>query len=401
MGAPDATLPSALLTETSPESFGATCGLNRSRRIPELDGARGLAIAFVLLFHYINDNVPKHTLAYYALLPTRQMWSGVDLFFVLSGFLIGGILLDHRGARNYYSTFYARRVHRIFPLYYLMVAGFIVGIYAFPHLSIFRGSIPWWTYLFFAQNLTGQYFTHAAPWIISSWSLAVEEQFYLVFPAFVRLFSRKVLIGLVAGCIVGAPLLRTILVLRGVAYEQIYAFSPCRADALALGVAAAMIMRSETAVEWIRKNAKLVYASLLLFNGVLPALLKWKGPFSLYAASLTFFDVMYFLIILLLLIAPIPQMKSFFRLRILGWLGTLSYCVYLIHQPVREGVFHLLGVSLDAPMISRSTIVATIATLAAVLLIAQISWVFLEKPLVKRAHQRYRYDGADQTAALA
>lgn len=371
----------------------ATNALSRGRRIPELDGVRGLAIAFVLLFHYVNSSghVPK--LLYYPLLLTRQMWSGVDLFFVLSGLLIGGILLDHRNSHNYYSTFYARRIHRIFPLYYLMFAGLVIGATLFPQVPMFQGSIPLWTFPLFAQNLTGHLFTGAPLWIGVSWSLAVEEQFYLLLPLIVRLCSRKMIVRIVVGCIVGAPVLRSVLVMQGLQWDQFYALLPCRADALAFGVAAAMIVRSEMAMAVVRKNATLLYACLFLLYVTLPALMKWPTYTFLNTFSLTFFDAMYFLLILLLLIAPIPLMKTFFNSSVLRWLGTVSYCAYLIHQPVLQGMFYAFG--LGAPgeaHVGSTAFFATVSALAVTLIIAQISWLVLEKRLISRAHSRYRYE---------
>src|ERR1044072_8024855 len=115
------------------------------KRILELDGVRGLAIALVLIFHYTDGvistgerTVYGSSALFYAFLPTRLMWSGVDLFFVLSGFLIGGILLDSRTSPRYFTTFYARRIHRIFPIYYLMIAFVWIGVST-------------WTYPLYAQ----------------------------------------------------------------------------------------------------------------------------------------------------------------------------------------------------------------------------------------------------------
>jgi peptidoglycan/LPS O-acetylase OafA/YrhL len=113
-------------------------GTERSQqaRIPELDGLRGVAIASVLVFHYlaIQGATPQHTLTSYLQRLTIMGGTGVDLFFVLSGFLIGGILLDVRESPRYFSTFYARRFFRIFPLYYAWIAAYIL-------LSTFANSL--------------------------------------------------------------------------------------------------------------------------------------------------------------------------------------------------------------------------------------------------------------------
>ena len=133
------------MAEVSPEASIVPAG-----RIPELDGVRGLAISLVLIFHYANVNVPGNRLLYYTLLPTHLMWSGVDLFLVLSGLLIGGILLDHKGSRRYYSVFYERRVHRIFPIYFLMITLLVAGTLAYPDSPLFVGTMPLWVFPLFA-----------------------------------------------------------------------------------------------------------------------------------------------------------------------------------------------------------------------------------------------------------
>ena len=104
---------------------------SNSERILELDGIRGVAILLVVLYHYVAVPIPADASA--GLLFVRQLfsnnWSGVDLFFVLSGFLITGILIDHRNTRHYFKVFYIRRISRIFPLYYLFLSLFLLAQY--------------------------------------------------------------------------------------------------------------------------------------------------------------------------------------------------------------------------------------------------------------------------------
>ena len=107
------------------ENFG-------QRRIPELDGIRGLAMVLVLVWHYlvVQVQVPPGSPAAYALKLFSLTWAGVDLFFVLSGFFISGILMDNRNGECYYRTFYMRRFCRIFPLYYLLLGIFAVMVFS-------------------------------------------------------------------------------------------------------------------------------------------------------------------------------------------------------------------------------------------------------------------------------
>jgi peptidoglycan/LPS O-acetylase OafA/YrhL len=376
----------ALSRVAAPQEASAT----PAKRITELDGVRGLAIALVVVYHYANFAIPGNKVLYYVFLPTQLMWSGVDLFFVLSGLLIGGILIDHRESRGYYSVFYARRVHRIFPIYYLMIALLVVGVWAFPRSPLFQGSMPLWTYPLYAQNLMGD-FTRAPVWIGVAWSLAVEEQFYLVFPLIVKLFSRKALLILMGSCVFAAPLLRAILVLSGWGFEQISPLLPCRVDALALGVIAAFIIRSEDAKAWVRKKSKSLYWCLAALFALQPTMLKWAAYGYKGTVGYSIFGVSYFLLLVVLLITPMRPIKSLLRTPWLCWLGTVSYCVYLIHQPVRVGLFLLFGLGRDPSITGTTTIFVTIGALAVTLGIAEASWIVLEKRLVKRAHIRYRY----------
>lgn len=163
------------------------------KRNPHLDGLRGLAVGMVLLWHYVGCQItPQHTPS---LLWLREivgmMWSGVDLFFVLSGFLITGILRDQRESRHYWGTFYLRRACRILPLYVILVGSYSLanaaGLNKAPGLWwLFYIPMPTWSYATFTQNF---YMAAAggtgANWLGITWSLAVEEQFYLLLPCVV------------------------------------------------------------------------------------------------------------------------------------------------------------------------------------------------------------------------
>ncbi len=222
------------------------------------------------------------------------------------------------------------------------------------------------------------------------WSLAVEEQFYLLFPMAVRLFSCRGLLSLVAVCIVGAPLLRVALILRGLKFEQVYPLLPTRMDALALGVLAAIIMRNEAAKRWIIRNSRWCYASLFACLALFPSMLKWTTFSFLGTAGYSLLAWTYFQLLLLLLLCPLPAMLGFFRSRWLRWLGGVSYCVYLIHEPIRYSAYWLFGFT--PPLIEGvGSGMVTILALAVTLGVAQLSWMFLEKPLIARGHLKYHY----------
>lgn len=368
-----------------------------AKRIPELDGVRGLAIALVLIYHYVDVAVPAGVRTiygsealFYAFLPTRLMWAGVDLFFVLSGFLIGGILIDHRESPRYYSTFYARRIHRIFPIYYLMIAFVAVGTWAWPQSPLFRGDMPVWVFLLYAQNLTGDY-TTSPDALEVTWSLAVEEQFYLIFPFIVKLCSPRVVRYVLAACIVGAPLFRALLIGSGFGFELVYPLLPSRADTLALGVVAAIVVRSQGATNWVVRHSRALYVGLLALCLLLPTMLKWTAYTYVGTLGYSIIAVTCFLFVLLLLLAPLPGMKAALSARWLAWLGTVSYCVYLVHQPIKLWLFSVFLPGSDPFIQGPASIIVTLLALVATLGLAQVSWLAIERPLVRRGHVRYRY----------
>ena len=189
-----------------------------SRRIPELDGIRGVAILLVIARHYfvfLIQAKPGSALAY-AQAAGRLSWTGVDLFFVLSGFLIGGILIDSRDSPSYFRTFYTRRFFRIVPLYVVWLIGTCLAM-----RFVTAGAVGYWLheerfsmwpYVLYLQNLwMAARNTLGGNSSGGTWSLAVEEQFYLTLPLIVRYAPRKCLPWIVAAGIALAPLLRVLI----------------------------------------------------------------------------------------------------------------------------------------------------------------------------------------------
>ena len=192
-----------------------------SGRILELDGLRGLAILLVLCAHYIGtaDRTPVRPLLRHFLGAFDAGWMGVDLFFVLSGFLIGGILLDARNSPNYFRTFYMRRVFRILPVYYLWTL--IYGLIVLGAMVFLRGQtglgvadlkqVPM-QLLFLRDIFIGEMGPLALAWFMATWSLAVEEQFYLLAPPLIRFVSTRKLVATLAAIIAVLPLVRWMLI---------------------------------------------------------------------------------------------------------------------------------------------------------------------------------------------
>ncbi|MDJ0869885.1 MAG: acyltransferase [Myxococcota bacterium] len=214
-------------------------------RNPRLDGLRGIAIVLVMLYHltlYGNARTGWDQLL--VVIPSVG-WSGVDLFFVLSGFLITGILLRAKGGPHYFRSFYARRTLRIFPLYYAVLLFFFVLL---PRITMISGD-PWmpgadreaWWYWAYLSNvkasLTGR-FHHF--FLSLTWSLAIEEHFYLIWPLVVWRCSRRALGWACGIAFFGALAVRCVVVWSGGHPLVTYTLTPCRIDTLATGAAIAL-----------------------------------------------------------------------------------------------------------------------------------------------------------------
>ncbi len=371
-----------------------------TERIPELDGLRGLAIGSVLFFHYFgmtSQARPGSALAYF-FVPFRLSWSGVDLFFVLSGFLIGGILLDARTAQNYFKVFYKRRFFRIVPAYVasLGVTVLLGAIAAASLSSRFAFMSEWmvsrqtWIpHLLFIQNF----------WMAASnslraldltWSLAVEEQFYLTLPLLVWLLPPRKLARWVVAIICLAPVIRFALLLGWP--EKLlsrFVLMPCRADALMLGVLGAILTRDTLWRERITSN-RTAMRILLAFLAVGFVVLTLRSPSNLdrgmQMVGYTWLACFYLCILLYGLTNKSGWLSQFFRARWLGWLGGMAYGVYLFHVIVLQLTFGFFR-NHEPRIGSISDAFLAVLALALTLVFCRISWIYFEKPLVKLGHR--------------
>ena len=365
-------------------------------RVPELDGIRGLAILLVLIWHYVAIGLPFETNSWqtYLLRPLRLTWSGVDLFFVLSGFLIGGILVEAKRSPNYYQTFYLRRAYRILPIYFLWFGVFLVGLscarpdrgHAFQ--AIFNRDLPVWVYPVFLQNFAATHAQTFGPiWMGVTWSLAVEEQFYLLLPFFVQKLNTRGTVVLCLASIVLAPVVRLALTRSGDAFLGPYTLLPCRADALGLGVLVALACRDQRAWIWLSARRRHIKAAFLVMTcGVVFLLFNQRQLFSF---GLTWIAGFYTLLLVLVVVEPGPIAKAVFKSQLLVRLGAIAYAVYLFHQGI-NAILHwaLFG---DTETAGWSSLSVTGLSLIAVLLLATLSWRLMEKPLIRHAHRSFRY----------
>ena len=221
--------------------------------VPALDGVRGVAVLLVLAhnFNVLADG--GSAVARAVGLFMDWGWVGVQLFFVLSGFLITGILLESKRATNYYRVFFARRVVRIFPIYYaVLIATFVIAPLVLGHqVEGAEHQVYLWTYV---ANWA-EPFGAGVALFPHFWSLSIEEQFYLVWPVVVRRLSPRGLLWVCVGLVVAS--LASRIALRAVDFATTgpYMFTICRVDALALGaIAAVLLRRPEVAAQLDRRR---------------------------------------------------------------------------------------------------------------------------------------------------
>ena len=369
-------------------------------RVPALDGIRGLAIGLVLLRHGVFlplEHIPNHPHAARILALGGFSWSGVDLFFVLSGFLIGGILLDAAKAERYFAPFYIRRAHRILPLYFaVLVLGLSVS-----HLCHYFGATGLWgtenripliCYATFLQNFWIAIHTDWGSYTFAvTWSLAIEEQFYLTLPAIVRYVSRSRLWWVVGGMIVTAPLLRIGLIHSGQhGLFASYLLTPCRWDDLGFGVAAALIVRNPSVWETVLLYRNYVYVALAAtFVGLEASLLFGFTPLTNQAYGLEYSVLGIFYFLLLISVLTNTKLDAAFSTGALRYMGTIAYGLYLLHVPFVHAISDLTT-QIHPGQSGWIALGGSVLGIALAAAAAAFSWRYLEKPLIKRGH-RYEY----------
>jgi peptidoglycan/LPS O-acetylase OafA/YrhL len=363
------------------------------RRLPELDGLRAVAVLLVILCHYVANVLPRRDTAVVRA-TLGWTWSGVDLFFVLSGFLIGGILMTHRDSQRYYRTFYLRRACRIVPAYFLVV-GLAFAFMALEERRLvppvpFRKLLPAWTYLTFTQNLfMASHNGFGSQFLSPTWSLAVEEQFYLLVPLIVRLVSpRRLPLVLLAG-ILTAPALRLWLGVGadGAAPLGSYVLMPARADALLLGVLAAWAWRAEGFRRFVREAGGWILLPAAVCAVAVAILAQGGGePLTPGMAHGGFSWLSLGYACVVLAAASHAPALGGLRWGPLQALGRVSYATYLVHLPVLRIVhFALRG---DFPSVTGATAAGvTLLALVVTVALAAVSWRFFEGPIVRWGHR--------------
>ena len=323
----------ALLSEPEAKPVVPASNLLRSR-MTELDTIRGIAVLLVLFFHGFGFRYGLRGLSGFPrvfVAATLPGWVGVNLFFVLSGFLITGILLDTKHKKNYYRTFYTRRALRILPLYYavlLLLAVLTRTGWVSRHAS--------WGFLglsfLYLSNVTDLFGIPMQYGVL--WSLAVEEHFYLLWPAAVRALTRHrvVIVGLVI-CVLCACL-RGFYFVRG--YSLGVGYTWLVADALGTGALLAALARGPWGTRIRMRRITLVcFATSMTMFSV-------GYPFGIFRASRllgvtlrpTALNLLFAGIVALALLAGTSRWKAVVNRPVLQFFGEISYGLYLIHMLV-------------------------------------------------------------------
>jgi peptidoglycan/LPS O-acetylase OafA/YrhL len=347
--------------------------LREPSRMPELDGIRGIAIILTLLFHGFTLSMRNEIwtgLPHWVELATRPGWMGVDLFFVLSGFLITRILLGSVGKPHYFRNFYARRALRILPLYYLILI--LIGV-------SYKASGSYVAICaFYLANMAPIF---GIPILYSPlWSLSVEEHFYLLWPwAISRLKPNRIWL-LPAGILVIEPILRGIAFFHG---WDFYSYSWFRFDGLAAGALLAFFVKSD---RYSRERLYLV--GLLCFGGgtIVDAAITpggMTGEAFLFTASALFCSA----VIAAVLSGKLRSLSNFMRTRWLTKCGELSYCLYIVHVLIFYGWDSILG-KYPSPLVNQvgrfgTLCLRALAVYAISIVVAELSGRYFEGPLLR------------------
>lgn len=353
------------------------------RRIPELDGLRAIAVLMVMIEH-IYEVAPTnvHPTGAVEFLLTHG-WLGVGLFFVLSGFLITGILLDGQKRPDYFKSFYRRRACRILPL---AVTCLLVYAALYEVHYDRRFYVDFLLTLSFCANLNVLVGVVPIPGTGPMWSLAVEEHFYLLWPLIIRKFPRHTITCIAITIVLLSPVLRGLAMHYGARPLAIYRLSWFRFDGLALGALLAVFVRNPSFT--VRNTWVITCAWLAAIAGV-TAILKPYGvlePKSALGEAMRYtqFQGLFAAVMAITLVHQGSKWTAMLRTRLLGWIASISYCLYLIHMAVGDlyrWALHEVGrtdtVSLPALLLRYAVV------FAASFALAELSRRFLEGPFLR------------------
>jgi len=290
--------------------------------IKDFDGWRGIGIFFVVLAHYI----PSVFIG---------SWVFMEMFFVMSGFLITGILMDSKTKSNYYKRFIYRRTVRVFPLYYLSL---LILFFLLPHnwldLSYYREHQGWfWLYI---QNWL--YSIEGWPDVKALhhfWSLAIEEQFYIIWPLFVWLFSSKALMRFCIVLFFGSIIFRNIGLEMGFVMPFPYVATLGRMEPIVLGAMIAIFIRTDkTLLEKLTYPVTVLSGLIMAGLFIIASNMKFELPLH-YQITYTIVAIFFAGMITMTICSDrLLVFKRLINLPFFRVLGVMSYCIYIFHYPI-------------------------------------------------------------------
>lgn len=367
-------------------------------RLPELDGIRGLAVLFVIFFHfgrYFPERINWANSLYRGI--KGFGWSGVDLFFVLSGFLITGILLRTRRSRNYFSSFYARRSLRILPIYFLAVFLFFdCGLPQTAHAFTQSPFTQLWYWLPLS-NWQSAFDPLAYSPIGHFWSLAVEEQFYLLWPLAIFFLPEDALIGLSLAGIAASALLRNLPAFQAIQLaspEFLYRLTPFRLDGLFCGALLALTLDRPRIQTFVRRHALHIFLAALLVLALVTA----RAGFPRYTTEpMTRFGYTALALAYASMVGSAvvstgsrSWLMRLYRSRPLTACGKYSYAMYIVQTPISllvpiEPFLALCGIRNGCAVSVLSVLIGLLLSF----LVARLSWSLIEQPCL-RLKRRFR-----------
>jgi peptidoglycan/LPS O-acetylase OafA/YrhL len=363
-------------------------------KIKEIDGLRAIAILLVVAWHYLGASDGPQSLPWRSFIFGR---SGVDLFFVLSGYLITSILLNHRDSPNYFSAFYGRRAFRILPIYGVVLLIFFAGKISGAGRVFFDGALPWWSYALGVQNIwmaIDQ--TYGAIWLAGTWSLAIEEQFYLLFPLIVLWLPPATLPRLLIATIVLCPAGRIISYLAGDEFGY-YVLMPLRADILAVGALIACLRFSGPVSHRLRRSVKTTLVATTCAFPVFAFLIGNNTDFHMALWGHSYLVALFGSAMFMVLESTGSPSLALLRSPLAEFFARISYALYLVHINVLIFVFLVFRTDRTAGTLQGAGLTAL--ALAISVLICFASYRCFEGPLIRMAHQKYRFGDSSGKAA--
>jgi peptidoglycan/LPS O-acetylase OafA/YrhL len=375
-----------------------------------LDGLRGCAILWVLAYHLVA--LPAKPAAYSGMAGVMAFasygWIGVNLFFVLSGYLITQGLFLHERDRAYFANFWVRRAFRIVPAYALLLVSFVAAKALWPSAQpgadgLFNSVIPFWSYLVFTQNMYMASLGYLGnDWLRVLWSLAVEVQFYLFISVALFLIPRRQAAWWLSSLVVASVLFRYLCYFNLKDPDaSLVVLLPSRLDGFLLGGLLAIVPRDGRVGSRLRRPAASI-AFLLLSVAFLGTLFSGRFGSATHDLIPLYYSAMSVgcAALLDLCAAPFRPVQWLMERGPLVEAGRLSYFIYLFHMPIALVVFRVvLG---TAPTLATaSAILVMMASVAAIYGAAWLSYAYFEAPLIRFSHSLVTVPGGPPAAASA